>query len=110
MACSEQEIAQAGPVDEIEDDEGVILDEARLDEPREARVVEERRQAQLVLRVHPAEVRLVGRESAERVVDALRERLGGVPPHVRIVSADSDISSYTLARMSRVCARAGNWA
>ena len=57
--------------------------------------------AQLVLRVHPAEQRLAGLETAEPVLAALAERMGPLPPRVRVVPALSPLSSYTLGRMSR---------
>jgi hypothetical protein len=56
---------------------------------------------QLVIRTHPAEVRLPGQETAQQVPDALAERMGGIPEHVRIVDASSGLSSYTLGSMSR---------
>ncbi len=57
--------------------------------------------AQLVIRIHPAEVRLQNQESAEGVAEILARRLGGIPPGVTIVPASSDLSSYTLGEMSR---------
>ena len=61
----------------------------------------DRDDAQLVLRIHPAEVRLEGQETSERVVDTLAARLGGIPENVRILPAESELSSYTLGGMSR---------
>ncbi len=65
------------------------------------RVFDGRDDAQLVIRVHPAEVRLPGQETAERVRESLAERLDGIPASVRVVDADSELSSYTLGRASR---------
>jgi hypothetical protein len=56
---------------------------------------------QLVIRTHPAELRLPGQETAQQVPEALAERLGGIPERVRIVPAESGLSSYTLGAMSR---------
>jgi len=60
-----------------------------------------RPEAQLVIRVHPAEVRLAGQETAEGVRESLTARLGALPANARIVAADSSLSSYTLGRASR---------
>lgn len=61
-----------------------------------------RPEMQLVIRVHPAEVRLDhGRATAEAVIDTLTERVGRLPENVRFVPPESGLSSYTLARMSR---------
>ncbi len=68
---------------------------------RTIRFFADRDDGQLVIRTHPAEVRLPGQETAQQVPDALAERLGGIPEHVRIVDASSGLSSYTLGAMSR---------
>ena len=54
---------------------------------------------QLVLRIHPAEVRLT-QKTRERVADRLAQLYPALPPNVAIVSADSDISSYALIDLS----------
>jgi hypothetical protein len=68
---------------------------------RTIRFFADRNDGQLVIRTHPAEVRLPGQETAQQVPEALAERLGGIPAHVRIVDASSGLSSYTLGAMSR---------
>ena len=58
---------------------------------------------QLVLRIHPAEVRLT-QKTRERVADRLAQLYPALPPNVAIVSADSDISSYALIDLSTAVA------
>jgi hypothetical protein len=68
---------------------------------RTVRFFAERDDGQLVIRTHPAEIRLPGQETAQQVPEALAERLGGIPDRVRIVDASSGLSSYTLGAASR---------
>ena len=58
------------------------------------------RMIQLVVRVHPAEVRLAGQETTESVHERLEEIVPELPPTVRIVPAESPLSSYSLMEMS----------
>lgn len=58
---------------------------------------------QLVLRIHPAEVRLT-QKTRERVADRLAERYPSLPTNVAVVSADSDLSSYALIDLSTAVA------
>ena len=51
----------------------------------------------LVIRVHPAEVRL-DRPTSEKVADILAA--DGIPANVRVVRPEEDIDSYQLARLS----------
>jgi hypothetical protein len=51
---------------------------------------------ELVIRVHPAEVKLSGRESRELMADALRRRIPSLPPNVVVIPPDDPISSYEL--------------
>jgi hypothetical protein len=51
---------------------------------------------ELVIRVHPAEVKLPGRESRETMEAAIERRIATMPPNVRIVAATDPTSSYTL--------------
>lgn len=51
---------------------------------------------QLVVRVHPAEIRGTVR-SRQRLVDALRDRVGRFPGNVWLVVPDDPVSSYALA-------------
>lgn len=57
---------------------------------------------QLVIRVHPSEVRDVNRESLEPVAQWIGERFPSLPDHIKIVPPESDLSSYTLINLSRV--------
>ena len=52
--------------------------------------------SELIIRVHPAEVKLSGRESRERMEDALRKRIPQLPNNIRLVSAEDTVSSYEL--------------
>jgi hypothetical protein len=54
---------------------------------------------QLVIRVHPAEVRL-RQKTRERVMDRLAEQHATLPENVVIVPPESDISSYALIDLS----------
>ncbi|GHD50011.1 hypothetical protein GCM10017083_23150 [Thalassobaculum fulvum] len=53
---------------------------------------------QLVVRVHPAEIRGTLR-SRQRVIDALRDRVGRFPRNLLLVPADDPVSSYALAAL-----------
>lgn len=58
-------------------------------------------EAQLVIRVHPAEVRVPGWQTRDPLVPRLRATFPALPPNVHIVPPESDLSSYTLMRLSR---------
>jgi hypothetical protein len=62
----------------------------------------QRDDVQLVIRVHPAEVRVPMQETREQVAAVLAARYPCLPPHINIVSPESDLSSYMLMRMSDV--------
>lgn len=65
----------------------------------------ERPTTQLLIRVHPAEVRLPPVfESVERIADVLREQFSYLPSHIKIILATSSLSSYMIAEMSDVVA------
>jgi Capsule polysaccharide biosynthesis protein len=51
---------------------------------------------QLLIRVHPAEVKLPGKQTREPLGGYLRQDYGDLPPNVRIVDADDPLSSYPL--------------
>ncbi|TEU13608.1 MAG: hypothetical protein E3J21_18185 [Anaerolineales bacterium] len=59
-------------------------------------------QHQLVIRIHPAEIRLEMRETRQRVADFLQANFPVLPPNVHIIPPDSPLSSYTLMRLSQV--------
>ncbi|HSK19869.1 MAG TPA: hypothetical protein VK912_12035 [Longimicrobiales bacterium] len=58
-----------------------------------------RTDVQLVIRVHPAEVK-GGMPTNQPLVPEIEARFPELPPNVRVVPPESDISSYTLAEMS----------
>lgn len=51
---------------------------------------------QLVIRVHPAEVRLAGRETRERMESAISEHLTELPSNVTLIAAEDPVDSYSL--------------
>lgn len=55
---------------------------------------------QLVIRVHPAEVK-GGMPTNQPILPEIRARFPELPPNVWVVAPESDLSSYTLAEMSR---------
>lgn len=57
----------------------------------------------LVVRAHPAEVRLYNHPSREPIAGRLAHRFPTLPPNVRVVDPSSPLSSYTLARLADVC-------
>jgi hypothetical protein len=57
---------------------------------------------QLIIRAHPAEVRLVDQEARERVADRILETYRDLPSNIKIVLPQSDVSSYTLMMLSHV--------
>ncbi len=57
---------------------------------------------QLIIRAHPAEVRLVDQEARERVADHVLETYHDLPHNIKIVPPQSDVSSYTLMSLSDV--------
>ncbi|MCK6626365.1 MAG: hypothetical protein L6R45_14460 [Anaerolineae bacterium] len=56
---------------------------------------------QLIIRVHPAEVRIPHQESRERVIDRLAQTFPSLPSNVILVTAESNISSYVLIALSK---------
>ena len=53
---------------------------------------------QLIIRVHPAELRLVPAVTREPVVDRLRERFHSLPANVRVIPPEDRLDSYTIMR------------
>jgi hypothetical protein len=66
------------------------------------RLFEARRDDELTIRVHPAELKLPGRESRQSMESSIRKRIPALPPNIRIVSADNPVSSYSLMESSDV--------
>lgn len=54
----------------------------------------------LVIRVHPAELKLPGKQTREPMAQVVHDRVGALPPNVRLVSAADDLSSYPLMEES----------
>lgn len=55
---------------------------------------------ELVIRLHPAEVKLPGKESREPMLPIIEQRVGALPPNVRVVLPDDPTSSYPLMEAS----------
>ena len=55
---------------------------------------------QLIVRIHPAEVKLAGKQTREPLSKFLRGRYPELPPNVRLIGAEDDTSSYTLMEAS----------
>jgi hypothetical protein len=66
------------------------------------RVFERLPEVQLVIRVHPAEVRLALSATRDTVVRFLVDEFPRLPPNVFVVPPESSISSYTLGALSAV--------
>jgi len=57
--------------------------------------------AQLVVRIHPAEVRVPGWQTQDPLGPKLRSTFPRLPDNVRVVPPDSAVSSYSLMNLSR---------
>ncbi|MGV3719931.1 MAG: capsule biosynthesis protein [Actinomycetota bacterium] len=57
-----------------------------------------REDVQLVIRCHPAEVKREI-ETLQKVADLVREAFDPLPPNIRLVPAESDVSTYTLSEI-----------
>jgi hypothetical protein len=55
----------------------------------------------LVVRLHPAEVRLANHPTVERMADHVRREMPSLPANVRIVAPESPVSSYSLIDVAR---------
>jgi hypothetical protein len=66
------------------------------------RLFQEHPEWDLVMRIHPAETQVPGRESYDRVADWVGETIGTVPDNVRIILPEEPIDSYVLMRMATV--------
>jgi hypothetical protein len=54
----------------------------------------------LLVRIHPAEIRLKSRETKERTAEHIRNTFSKLPPNIKLIEAESDISSYRLIEMA----------
>jgi len=57
---------------------------------------------QLIVRIHPAEIRLKGRETKEGAVQFIHAVFPELPSNIHIVPPESDISSYRLIELSHL--------
>jgi hypothetical protein len=62
--------------------------------------IEESNDLHLLIRVHPAEVRLEGRETKDRIVERLAKEFPNLPQNISIIPPDDDTSSYRLIEYS----------
>ena len=53
---------------------------------------------ELVIRIHPAETKLSGRESREEMESAIAKRVPNLPPNVVVIPSSDPVSSYELMR------------
>ncbi len=60
----------------------------------------QRPEYQLVVRVHPAEIQLKGRETEERTADFIQSVFPDLPENITIVLPQSEISSYRLIELA----------
>jgi hypothetical protein len=56
----------------------------------------------LVIRVHPAETQLEGRESHDRVAEWISKKYPQLPKNLRIVPPAQPVDSYALMRLARI--------
>lgn len=66
------------------------------------RVFQAHPQWDLVVRIHPAETQVLGRESHDRVADWVGDAFDRLPDNVRIILPEEPIDSYVLMRMATV--------
>jgi hypothetical protein len=57
---------------------------------------------ELIIRVHPAELKLRGKQTREPIVEVLARRGITLPPNVRLVPAEDVTSSYTLMEQADI--------
>lgn len=60
----------------------------------------DRPEHELVVRLHPAEVKLPGKWTREPMAEVLRERFPTLPPNVRVIEPEDPTSSYPLMEAS----------
>jgi hypothetical protein len=58
-----------------------------------------RTDVQWVIRIHPAEVKAT-KKTEQPLANELKKRFNTLPPHIKIVKPESDLSSYSLVNMS----------
>ena len=57
---------------------------------------------QLIVRVHPAEIQLKGRETEERTADFIQSAFPELPENITIILPQSEISSYRLIELANL--------
>lgn len=62
----------------------------------------DRPEHRLIIRIHPAEVKLAGKQTREPLGEHVREAFGDLPPNVELIPADNPISSYPLMEAADV--------
>jgi len=60
----------------------------------------ERPQDTLLIRIHPAEVKLPGKQTREPMLEVIRREFGELPPNVRVIEPTDPQSSYPLMEAS----------
>lgn len=55
-------------------------------------------EVQLIIRCHPAEVRRKS-QTREKIADVIRSAFPELPPHITIIPAENDVSTYTLSEL-----------
>jgi len=67
------------------------------------RFADQKRDFNLIIRVHPAEALVLdGERTQENVIDDLHREFGDLPDNVRVIPPDSKLSSYTLLDLASV--------
>ena len=61
-----------------------------------------RPQHDLVIRLHPAEVKLAGKETREPLGEYIDQTFGALPPNVRVIAPEDPTSSYPLMDASDI--------
>lgn len=56
----------------------------------------------LVVRIHPAEVRLEGRETQDKIADRIDREFAAIPKNVTVIRPENPLSSYRLLALSDV--------
>ncbi len=57
---------------------------------------------ELIVRIHPAEVKLAGKQTRESIGDYIATRYPVLPPNVQVIAATDTTSSYTLMEASDI--------
>jgi hypothetical protein len=66
------------------------------------RIAERHPELQFVIRAHPAESRVPGRESRDRVVEVVRRTFATIPANLRLIDSEEPFDSYALVDAAEV--------